>query len=54
MKALHGLGWLLIVIWLVLWLVVKITFAAVHLLLLLGMAMIVIGLLRSRRAGSAV
>jgi Flp pilus assembly protein TadB len=53
MKVLHGLGTLLIVVWLVLWLVVKITFAAVHLLLLLGIAMIVFGLLRSRRTDSA-
>ena len=46
MKAtLHAIGLLLIVVWLVLWLAVKITFAAVHLLLLLGIAMIVIGLM---------
>jgi hypothetical protein len=46
MKAtLHAIGLLLIVVWLVLWLAVKITFAAVHVLLLLGVAMIVIGLL---------
>jgi hypothetical protein len=54
MKVLHGLGALFIVVWLVLWLALKITFAAVHLLLLLGVALIVIGLLRSRRSGSAV
>ncbi len=53
MKALHGLGAVLIVVWLVLWLVVKITFVAVHLLLLLGIAMIVFGLLRSKSGGSA-
>ncbi len=48
MKAvLHTIGVLLIVAWLVLWLAVKITFAAVHLLLLLGVAMIVFGLIRS-------
>jgi hypothetical protein len=52
MKAtLHAIGLLLIVVWLVLWLAVKITFAAVHLLLLLGVALIVVGLLsRSTRA----
>jgi hypothetical protein len=52
MKAtLHAIGLLLIVVWLVLWLAVKITFAAVHVLLLLGVAMIVIGLLsRSTRS----
>jgi hypothetical protein len=49
--ALHAIGLLLIVVWLVLWLAVKITFAAVHVLLLLGVAMIVIGLLsRSTRS----
>jgi hypothetical protein len=48
MKAvLHTIGVFLIVAWLVLWLAVKITFAAVHLLLLLGIALIVFGLLRS-------
>jgi hypothetical protein len=52
MKAtLHAIGLLLIVVWLVLWLAVKITFAAVHVLLLLGIAMIVIGLMsRSSRS----
>jgi hypothetical protein len=52
MKAtLHAIGLLLIVVWLVLWLAVKITFAAVHLLLLVGIAMIVFGLLaRSSRS----
>jgi hypothetical protein len=49
--ALHAIGLLLIVVWLVLWLAVKITFAAVHVLRLLGVAMIVIGLLsRSTRS----
>jgi hypothetical protein len=46
MKAiLHLIGALLIVSWLVLLLAVKVTIAAVHLLLLLGLAMIVFGLL---------
>jgi hypothetical protein len=53
MKAvLHAIGIFLIGAWLVLWLAVKITFAAVHLLLLLGIALIVIGLFRSKGAGS--
>jgi len=48
MKAvLHTIGILLIVTWLVLWLAVKITFAAVHLLLVLGVALIIIGLMRA-------
>jgi hypothetical protein len=46
-SVLHAIGIFLIVAWLVLWLAVKITFAAVHLLLLLGVAMILFGLLRS-------
>ena len=50
MAVLKGLGVALIVIWLVLWLAVKITFAAVHLLLLVGVAMIVFGLLKSKTA----
>jgi hypothetical protein len=49
-SLLHAIGIFLIVAWLVLWLAVKITFAAVHLLLLLGVAMILIGLLRAGRA----
>ena len=49
--TLHAIGLLLIVVWLVLWLAVKITFAAVHVLLLLGVALIVVGLLsRSTRS----
>ena len=55
MKALlHTIGIFLIVAWLVLWLAVKITFAAVHLLLLLGVAMIVFGLIKSGGSRSSV
>jgi hypothetical protein len=46
MGILKGLGAVLIVVWLVLWLFVKITFAAVHLLLLIGLAMLVFGFIR--------
>ncbi len=46
MGVLKGIGAVLIVIWLVLWLFVKITFAAIHLLLLVGLAMLVFGLLK--------
>ena len=54
MKAiLHTIGVLLIVAWLVLWLAVKITFAAVHLLLLLGVALIVFGLIKAGSSRSA-
>ena len=53
MKAvLHAIGILLIVAWLVLWLAVKVTFAAIHLLLLLGVALIVFGLLKAGSRGS--
>jgi hypothetical protein len=47
MGALKWLGVVLIVTWLVLWLAVKITFGAIHLLFLIGVAMLLIGLLKS-------
>ena len=50
MGVLKGIGAVLIVVWLVLWLFVKITFAAVHLLLLIGLAMLVFGLLKRETA----
>jgi hypothetical protein len=50
MAALKWLGILVLVAWLVLWLAVKITFGAIHLLLLLGVAMLVIGLVKSATA----
>lgn len=53
MKVLHAIGFILIVAWLALWLFVKITFVAVHLLLLLGVACIFIALFRSGSAKSA-
>ncbi len=52
--ALHIIGVVLIVAWLALWLFVKITFAAVHLLLLIGVALIVIGLMRSASARTQI
>ncbi len=52
MGILKGLGVAIIILWLVMWLVVKITFVAIHLLLLLGLAMLVIGFLKaSNRPG---
>jgi len=51
MGILKGLGVAIIVLWLVLWLAVKITFAAIHLLLLLGLAMLVIGFLKKAGSG---
>ncbi len=47
MAALKWLGILFILTWLVLWLAVKVTFGAIHLLFLLGVALLVIGLFRS-------
>jgi hypothetical protein len=47
MGILKGLGVAVIVLWLVLWLAVKITFAAIHLLLLLGIAMLIVGFLKA-------
>lgn len=52
MAALKAIGIVLVVVWLVLWLAVKITFAAVHLLLLLGLAMIVFGFIKSKAGGT--
>jgi len=48
MGILKAIGAVLIIVWLVLWLAVKITFAAVHLLLLVGLAMLVYGFAKSR------
>jgi hypothetical protein len=47
MGILRILGILFIVAWLVLWLAVKVTFGAIHLLLLVGAAMLIIGLFKS-------
>jgi hypothetical protein len=52
MGVLKGLGVVLIVAWLVLWLAVKITFAAIHLLLLIGVVMLVFGFLKSKSAST--
>jgi hypothetical protein len=52
MGVLKAIGAVLIVAWLVLWLAVKITFAAVHLLLLVGLAMLVFGFLKSKASSA--
>lgn len=52
MGILRTIGIALIVAWLVLWLFVKITIVAIHLLLLLGIAAIVIDLAKSRSKGN--
>jgi hypothetical protein len=51
MGILKGIGAVLIVAWLVLWLFVKITFVAIHLLLLIGLAMLVFGFIRRETSG---
>jgi membrane-bound ClpP family serine protease len=50
MGFLRVIGIMLIVLWLALWLFVKITLVAVHLLLLLGIAAIVVDLIRPKSA----
>jgi len=52
MKILHVLGALLIVSWLVLWLALKLTFVAVHALLVLGVALIIFAFIAGRSTGS--
>ena len=47
MGILKFLGVAIIIAWLVLWLAVKITFGAIHLLLLLGVALLVVGFLKA-------
>jgi hypothetical protein len=41
------LGIVLIVAWLVLWLAVKITFGAIHLLVVIGVIMIILALIKA-------
>jgi hypothetical protein len=47
MGILKVLGIAIIIVWLVLWLAVKITFGAIHLLLLLGVALLVVGFVKA-------
>lgn len=47
MSILKWLGIAIIIAWLVLWLAVKITFGAIHLLLLLGVALLVVGFVKA-------
>ena len=48
MAILKVLGALLIVAWLVLWIAVKVTFGAIHLLLVVGLAMLIIGFIKKK------
>ncbi|MEJ0099487.1 MAG: hypothetical protein WDO12_06990 [Pseudomonadota bacterium] len=47
MIILRILGAAIIILWLVLWLAVKVTFGAIHLLVLLGIVMLVAGFMKS-------
>lgn len=47
MGILKVLGIAIIIVWLVLWLAVKVTFGAIHLLLLLGVALLVVGFVKA-------
>jgi hypothetical protein len=46
MAILKYLGIALIVLWLILWLAVKITVGTIHLILLIGAVMLLVGLLK--------
>jgi hypothetical protein len=52
-KILHVLGVLFIIAWLVLWLAIKVTFAAIHLLVVVGVVLILIGLFAGRGGSKA-
>lgn len=52
MKILHILGILLIVAWLVLWLALKLTFVAIHALLVLGVVLIIGAFIAGRSSGA--
>jgi Flp pilus assembly protein TadB len=49
MGILRFLGAAIIVLWLVLWLAVKVTFGAIHLLVVLGIIMLVMGFMKAAR-----
>jgi len=50
MRILHWLGALFIIAWLVLLLALKITFAAIHALVVIGILLIIVGFMSSRGA----
>jgi hypothetical protein len=49
MGVLKFLGLAILVLWLVLWLAVKITFGAIHLLVVLGVVLLVAGFMKTSR-----
>ena len=52
MRILHVLGALLIISWLILWLALKLTFVAIHALLVLGVILIIVAFVAGRSAGA--
>jgi hypothetical protein len=52
MRILHVLGVLFILAWLVLWLALKLTFVAIHALVVIGIVLIVVGFFAGRSAAS--
>ncbi len=50
MRILHVLGVLFIVAWLVMWFALKITFVAIHALVLIGVLLIIVALFAGRSA----
>jgi hypothetical protein len=49
MAVLKFLGLAIIILWLVLWLAMKITFGAIHLLVVLGVIMLAVGFMKATR-----
>jgi hypothetical protein len=52
MRILHVLGALLIVSWLILWLAMKLTFLAIHAILVLGVILIIVAFVAGRSTRS--
>ena len=52
MKILLGLGVLFIVAWLVMWLALKLTFVAIHALVVIGVLLIIVGFFAGRSASN--
>jgi hypothetical protein len=52
MKIFHVLGVLFILAWLVLWLALKLTFAAIHALVVIGVLLIIVGFIAGRSAAA--
>ena len=50
MLFLRVIGVLLIIAWLVLWLALKITFAAIHLLLVIGVVVLIVSVFRAAKS----